>query len=297
MMKTSNLKTSDTTIRVGKFLLELLNNPMSYDEMLKFFENKVENPVYTKEVLSKYLNTLRALGLEISKYKSKYYLLNFLFQINLNKEEIKAFNDIETSILRYGTDKNIKVFYDFKKKAIKFISPNSRKEINNYVEKFLTTDIGIKIKQFGKFCNDEQLLKISYEDEIIIVEPTQILFFENNIYLECYDTKNYKIRKLVLDKIDIIEQQPLKNKNIKMSNSAVFEISGKLASTYKLKEGETILAQHSQKIFVKNENEDFEFLAKRLIRYQRCCKVLQPQEFVEYFKNYTNKILDVYKSD
>ena len=79
-----------------------------------------------------------------------------------------------------------------------------------------------------------------------------------------------------------------------MSNTIVYEISGKLANTYKLKEGEVLLAKNNQKLFIKNMNEDFEFLAKRLIRYKECCKVLLPKEFENYFKNYIDKILDMY---
>ena len=296
-MEKSNLKTADTTMKIGKFLLELINNPMDYNEMFNFFAKKLNKPVYSKEVLSKYLNTLRALGLEIKKYNSKYYLVNFLCQVNLNADEIKAFNDLETSVLKYGTDKNIKTFYEFKRKILKFFDSESQLKINNYVEQVLTTELGLKIKQFGKICNDEQLIKISYEDEILTIEPKQILFYDNGIYLEGYEVKTYKARKLLLEKVNLIEQQPIKNKNFKMSNTVVYEISGKLASTYKLKEGETLLAENNQKLFIKNVNEDFEFLAKRLIRYKECCKIVLPKEFEEYFKNYIDKIICLYEKN
>lgn len=293
----SSLKTSDTTLKIGKFLLEFINIPMSYDEMFKFFDKKLNNPVYSKEVLSKYLNTLRALGLETKKHNNQYYLVNFLYQVNLSKDEVKAFNDLETSILKYGTDRNIKTFYEFKRKILKFFDYKSQSKINNYVEQVLTTKTGLKIKQFEKICNDEQQIKVSYKDEILTLEPKQILFYENRIYLEGYEAKTYKARKLLLEKVDLIEQQPVKNKNFKMFNTVVYEISGKLANTYKLKEGEVLLAKNNQKLFIKNMNEDFEFLARRLIRYKECCKILLPKEFEDYFKNYIDKILNMYEKN
>ena len=33
----NNLKISETTIRVGKLLLEFINNPMDFDDMFNFY--------------------------------------------------------------------------------------------------------------------------------------------------------------------------------------------------------------------------------------------------------------------
>ena len=294
-MNENSLKTSETTLRVLKLFLELISRPMSYEEMLKFVNEKSKTPVYTKEVLGKYINTLRAIGLNIGKYKGKYYLLNFLVQINLTDKETDIFNEIETSVLKYGTNNNLKTFYNIKQKLLKFFDAQSQNKVTKYVEQVLTTNIGLKIKQFEKLCDDGQIIKILYGKNELTVEPKQIIYFENMIYLECYNTNNYQTRKLNLEKITLLEQQPIKNRNLAMINSVTYEISGKLASRYKLKEGEILLAQHSEKLFIKVENEDYEFLAKRLIRYKNCCKIIGPVEFREYFKNYTDKILELYK--
>lgn len=294
MIKTS-IKKSETTMRISKLLLEFINRPMNYEEMFKYLEEKVKSPVYTTEVLNKYLNTLRALGLQIEKYNGKYYLLNFLTQIELNHAEADAFNSIEKSVLKYGTDSNIRTFIDIKQKILKFIDNESQKRINHYVNQSFTTEIGLKIKQFEKICDDAQKIKIEYNGELMVVEPKKVIFDENRIYLECNNSINFKLKKLLLEKINLISRQPTKNTNINMPNAVVYELSGKLSKTYKLKENEILLAQSDDKLFIKCENEDYEFLARRLIRYQNFCKIIKPIEFRDYFVDFLDKIISLYE--
>lgn len=297
MMMRDNLKmkSSDTALRVGQLLLGLLEKPMNNDEIFKYFDDKSATPVYTTEVLNKYLNTLKTLGLQIEKINGKYHLLNFLTEISLTKEEIEAFNNIEQSVLKYGTDKNIKSFIDLKRKMIKFFDLNSQRGINHYVEQTFTTKLGLLVKQYEKICEDGQKIKLEYEGEVYTVEPKRLLFFENKIYLESFNLLDLKIKKFEIEKIKLIAQQPSKNTNIEISNSVIFELSGKLASIYKLKEGEVLVAKNDGKIFVKSTNEDYDFLARKLIRYKNSCKIIAPQEFKDYFIDFINKILKRYE--
>ena len=294
-MTKSNLKTSETTKRVALLLKELVKKPLSYDDMLKLLSEKGEKPVYTTEVLNKYINTLRTLGLQVKRIDGKYTLLTFLFQLVLSKQETNVFNNLETSILKYGTDKNIKCFLDIKKKILKFFDVNSQREINNYVEQFLTTPLGLKIKMFEKICDDELTVKIKYSGETITVEPKQVLFTEKKIYFECFDIKKIETRKLPLQKITLVSQEPVKNKNIIASNAVIYEIRNRLAQNYILKEGESIIFQNDEKKVIKAENEDYELLTKRLIRYKNNCKIIKPVKFRYYFEKYTDKILSLYE--
>ena len=296
-MVRANSKVSDTILRVSTLLLKLMEKPMNYEDIFEYFGEKVSSQVYTTEVIKKYLNTLRALGLDILKEKGKYFLTNFLVQVELTPEEIVAFNHMETLILKYGTTAHIKNFINFKKKILKFLDKKSREKINYIKVGFFTSKLGLKIKEFQEICDEGQRIKIEYKNTEMIVEPRDICFINNKVYLECLDCENSTIKKIILDRINLISRQPLKNKNTNFPKSVVFELSGRLAKIYKLKEGETVLAENPNKLFVKNTSEDYEFLAQRLIRYKNFCKIIKPDEFKDYFINYTNKILDIYKSD
>ena len=103
------------------------------------------------------------------------------------------------------------------------------------------------------------------------------------------------IVKFPIEKITLVKQQPLKNKNRMFTNSVVYEIYGRLKENYKLKDGERYLYEDEKRKVIKVENEDYELLAKRLIRYKNNCKVLKPENFQKYFKDFTNKILALYE--
>ena len=294
----ANLKISDTMLRVSKLFIQLLEKPMDFNEIFEYFNQISKTPVYSKEVIIKYLNTLRAAGLEIERLKGgKYYLYNFLTAITLNTKEIEAFKKLEIAVLRYGTIKNIRTFIDFKRKMIKFFDKETQKELNKLNIGNFSSILTAKVKTFQQLCEDNQKIKIKYKNKLFTVEPKQISITDNLIYLECYNTNQSEKTKFLLDKVSLIEQQPSKNTNRDSSTAVLYELSGKLAHTYKLKEGEKIIAEHPTKIFVKAQTNDYNFLARRLLRYQTCCKIIEPKEFRKYFISYTNKILDLYKDD
>ncbi|MBQ7450263.1 hypothetical protein IJS77_02505 [bacterium] len=295
-MDNSLLKSSDSSSRVALLLRELINRPLDYDDIIKLFDEKKKKPVYTKVALSKYINTLRTLGLQIKRSEKKYTLLTFLYQIVLTDKEVQAFNNLETTVLKYGTRKEMSIYYNLKVKILKFFDAESQKKLSNYVQRCLVTKLGVKINTFGKFCDDGQNIKIRYKGEIFTVEPRQILFIDNDVYFECIDVKNLKIRKLLLEKVTFIKLLPQKNKNKLFSNSVIYEITDRLARNYKLKEGETSLVEEENRKVIKVEKEDYELLAKRLIRYKNYCKILQPVEFQKYFENFTDKILSLYEN-
>ena len=296
-MSKSYLKSSDTSSRVALLLRELIKRPLDYTDIMKLFDEKNKKPVYTTVVLNKYINTLRTLGLQIKRSEKKYTLLTFLYQIVLTDEEIHALNNFEVAILKFGTDKEIKTFLNIKRKILKFFDKKAQNELNNYTERYLTGMLGLKVKMLGKICDDGQNVKIRYKSEVFTVEPRQILFVDNKIYFECTDVKNFKIKKLPVEKVTLLKQLPLKNKNILLSNSVIYEISGRLANNYKLKDGEKLIANEGDKKVIKTENEDYELLSRRLIRYKNYCKILKPTEFRDYFEKFTDKILTMYEEE
>ena len=297
-MNKSLMRISDSSARVALLLSELIKKPLDYNEIRKLFNDNNKKSVSTNEVLNKYINTLRTLGLDIKREQGKYTLYNFLVQIILSNEEIEAFNNLETDVIKYGTIKEFDTFCEIKKRILRFLDINSQKKVNSYIEKCLITDsLGIKIKLFGKFCYEGQTLKIRYKGEIYNVEPRDILFLENKIYFECYEPKTMTINKFPIEKITLVKQQPLRNRNQMFTNSFVYEIYGRLKENYKLKDGERILEEDEKRKVIKVENEDYEILAKRLIRYKDNCKVLKPEKFQKYFIEFSNKILSLYKEE
>ena len=297
-MTNEDKKVSETFLKVATILSCLMKKPMDYNEVFRFcLDSNVDN-FLSKESFNKYINTLRALGLTIEKLPDeKYHLFNFFVQVQLNKEEIDAFKKFETAILKYGTDNNIKTLISLKTKFFRYFDIESQSFLNELLEQALNTKIGLLVKQFEKICNDSQKIVIEYEGKILTVEPKTISSYNNIIYLDCIDLKSFKSKKLILKRIHLIKQLPNKNSFSSIYNSVVYELSDRLAYNYKLKNNEQVVSKYGKKLVIKCENEDYEFLAGRLARYQTFCKILQPIEFKEYFKNYIDKIAKLYENE
>jgi hypothetical protein len=87
-----------------------------------------------------------------------------------------------------------------------------------------------------------------------------------------------------------------KNKKFQyMSSQVVFEMYGKLARNYRLRENEQILrVKDDGTIIVQNLFEDKEKLLHRLLRYDSSCKVIHPTEFAEEMQNVIDDTLSNY---
>ena len=296
-MADSMMRSSDSSIRVALLLSELLKRPLDYSEMRKLFNDKNKKSVSTNEALSKYLNTLRTLGLNIKREDKKYTLYNFLVQIVLTEDETSAFKNLETNVLKYGSKNEIQTFYEIKKRILRFLDAKSQNNISKLVEKYFTTPLGVKMQLFGKYCDERQTIKIKYNGIIHNIEPREVLFIEDKTYLEGYEPKTMLIVKFPLEKITFVKQLPTKSKSDMFTNSFVYEIYGRLKENYKLKDGERVLLYDDKKKVIKVENEDYEILARRLIRYKNNCKILKPARFEKYFRDFTNKILANYEEE
>lgn len=289
-----NHKKYETIIRVLKIFLGLTNRPMSYEDIYKYLEKENIVSDLSPELVNKYINTLRAAGLHIDKIQGRYTLFNSLVSISLTLDEIKTFKRIETAILKYGIEKNIYTFLSIKKKFLRFFDFLTRRYVNYYNDQILTTKMSFMIKQFEKLCADEQRLVIEYDNKVYTIEPKTIIFYDNNIYLEAINHQTRMVKKFLLEKVNLLEQQPVKNTYIILPSTVIYELTGNLAYTYKLKPNEEIIKRRLHKITVKSNNEDYEFLARRLIRYQNFCKIIYPESFITYFKNFVENILKVY---
>jgi len=291
-MKTSK-KTSDTSIRVLETLKILYQNSASVQDIIHLFEKShPENKIYTSEVILKYINTLKVFGLRFKKEKDKYVLLNTPFQLDFN-------------------EKDLKTIYVFKKAAEDFPEEEVGFEINNFLQDlerrfsdntrllshnlkkpdFINIEFNYKnyseqIRIYEKYCLEGQRLKITYKTnkkEIsIMVEPNEIKYRGNEVYLSVYNPISAQIQDINFDSIIKVEQLPSKSNPTNMFSSAIFELKGRLAKAYRLHESEKLLQMKSEEnIVILNQKEDRTLLLKRLMRYGQNCEVISPKSLRE----------------
>lgn len=288
-MKTSK-KMSDTSIRVLETLKFLTKEKASIQDIIRHFEKTEEkNPIYTNEAILKYINTLKVFGIKFNKNKDKYILTNSLVQFDFSEKDLNALQKLEKYSNAFPESKiksEVNMFLQDLEKQFsdntKFLSHNVKKNNSanfdfNY-EKYLS-----QIKEYEKYCIDEQRLKITYKktskiESSIIAEPIEIKYTKNKVYFSVYNPLSAQIQDINLDSIIKTEQLPSRSNPANMLSSVTFKLKDRLAKVYKLHEGEKLMQKNSDDtLIILNQKEDRDLLIKRLMRYGENCEIISPK--------------------
>ena len=99
---------------------------------------------------------------------------------------------------------------------------------------------------------------------------------------------------------DYLADIKLKDKTVRRTKSypqeVVFELKGKLAKRYQLRENEQMTRMKPNgSIIITNKYEDKTQLLRRLMRYDSSCKLLKPKEYVDDLKGMIDTALKNYQ--
>lgn len=302
----SEKKMAVSGYRVLELLKALTKSPLTTLEMLQILEEKTEN-IYRKELVIKYLNTLKLIGFDIEKVKDKYVLKKGLRQVDFSYKDLSVLKFLEEYINEIGIEglqKNFNGVFtilesSFSEETVErmknsIVKPFQRKAIN--LEK------GELVQKFEKYCRDELKLVLHYQKgkdspvEKYRVIPIKIMYKKRKIVLIAFDSLNNEYKEFLLDCIVYSEQMP--QKSIQQCASTVtFRLSGRLGKSYVLKTNEQLLEENKTSIVVSNNTEDKELLLRRLARYYDKCEILYPKAFRERFVEYLSAIEKVYESN
>ena len=81
---------------------------------------------------------------------------------------------------------------------------------------------------------------------------------------------------------------------INSTGAVTFKLTGRLAHSYVLKEGDIVIQHETDSIIVSNSIEDKDLLLKRLIRYYDACEILYPTVMREKMLNLINEMENLY---
>ena len=137
------------------------------------------------------------------------------------------------------------------------------------------------------YCNDNSKLEISFyadsKEYKLICTPKDITFINQNIYLSVFNHLSRQIFDIPIDKITAIKQMPVLSATREAPMTVVYKIRNNLAKAYRLREWETTDGKIDEDgwLTIVNNNENFDVLIKRLMRYDVCCQVVSPKNFRE----------------
>lgn len=295
-------KNFDAGLRVLEVLKVMLNENLKKIELIeKLKNNSVVECVYTQEAFVKYFNTLEALGFELERVKNNYILANALFKIDLSKEEKELLEKLileSKSLYNKNIELNVKTAVN---KINKYISPKfTNEQLNNMFSYENNLDNGVVhsnlLISIKNMIADNLLVKIKFRKnknliEETIVELKEIVEKNNKRFVLCYLPDLARNIKINIDSIIELNQLPKKSKGTTCLNSVVFELYGRLVSSYKLKPSEKVINFSNNCITVSNTAEDKDTLLRRLLKYGENCKIITPKSMQNELLDLTNEML------
>lgn len=257
-MKKISEKYNEACIKVFDMLKLLSKGTAYYSDIIELFNPDENNPTAGAHViLNKYLNTLKIFGINIYKSKNIYHLQNSFYSLNLDKNDIKMLQLLKTSGLILSNTKQKEQFDNFVHDVEMRLTSTSRELLNstNDSDNLRRSEYFTKyrdlISKCEGYCNDNSKLEISFD--------------------------------IPIDKITAIKQMPVLSATREAPMTVVYKIRNNLAKAYRLREWETTDGKIDEDgwLTIVNNNENFDVLIKRLMRYDVCCQVVSPKNFRE----------------
>ncbi len=288
-------KINNAGYRLIELLKELIKSPLDIDELLEIVEDTADN-TYRKELINKYLNTLRLFNLSVIKQKdNKYYIQRGIDTIDFNEKDLSVIKLMKNSLQQIQSielKENLAAALQILEKNFSDSTCNliSEKTINPYVQNFKLALYDKNIQNFEKYCKDKLKLTIKYknsstsETEKYNIAPVKIIYKNKNAALIGYNYATNSYKEFLLENIIEVTQMP-QISTINLSGSLTFKLKNRLAASYKLKEGESVIEQGPDYIIVSNNLEDKDLIIKRLIRYFNNCEILYPKSMKEKMLN------------
>lgn len=271
MAASQSKKINIASLQVMKTLLALLENNFSMQELIEYLNKKEKEAVFNNNVLSKYINTCRACGVEIPKFQNKYIIAKMPFGLNLSVDEVDLLIQMQKICRESFSQKINNGFNAFIK--------NINKYSNKTILKVQKETINISYEAFEKAIIEERKIRLTFKTKSSIeCIPLSITTHQKRTY---FRIKENNIEKsIAVDKIIGIE---ILNEMFKTPdyehNQAIFEVRGALAHRYNLRENEILLRQDNNAITIENTGEDMNLLLSRLLRYDSLCEVKAPATY------------------
>jgi predicted DNA-binding transcriptional regulator YafY len=305
-------KISSTAHRVILLLLLLSKKDCNIDEISCILSNNPHiSRALTKEIILKYINTLKLAGVNIVKQpssnNSRYKIEKYPFNFNLSPEEIKTMVIMEDYVNSIHQDKLKQAFSSFEEKFNKYLPDDTCKYLDIERSKIEKTQYFDRskysrhekiIKTYEKYCKEEQRITVKYKLPIdaeikqVTLEPVSVKFDPNNAYICGYNPQTGEKQFLLIDYIQDIKQLPLKSRHSSTVSPVIFKLKGKLAKSYKPYEGEKVqLCSDTNLLEVSSFYDDKISLFKRLLRYGENCEVIYPKFIRSKFEEFARSAL------
>lgn len=281
------IKHNISSMQVLKILTLLLEGNYTMTELLQKL-NSDGGATFTNSVVSKYINTCRFCGIDISKIRNKYYVANVPFGLNLTSSDLILLENIQKMAAEKLTSKPKKIFDNFIEKLNCFS--------NKYIVKIEQKTTQIVYEIFEKAISEKRKIRLLFKNSTSL-ECVPVMMTEHNgrRFFDVFEDEDEKL--IPVAKVIGIE---ILNKTFysKFSKMVViYKLKGELAKRYDLKEHEQLIEANSDEIVISNSGENKELLFSRLLRYDVLCEIISPKIYREDIKHLISEMLENYNED
>ncbi|MDX2085888.1 MAG: WYL domain-containing protein [Candidatus Melainabacteria bacterium] len=288
----SNYSTS--AYRVLYILLLLVQNrSLGLLELnLLLFDNPFIRRTYNSETITKYINTLRRVGCDIPpasrKNQFNYTLNQNPLPLDLDESLLVVARKLYSCLLAQPDDELLcqchqlleKVDWalsDGQKHQFQFSSLQLPATLQN--SELMYQDLN----RFRKLCRDALIVVLECRAEEaassqrVTVEPHRIVQEGVHNYLIGMNCDTHQLVKINLQLIARVSQLPTKVQARGRTVNVLFQLSGRLAKSYRPYPNEELLVSSEQPVLmVRAKTDDCEALVSRLAKYGAYCEVLSP---------------------
>jgi len=311
------LKISSTAYRVLLLLSHLNKGQCNVEDLNDIFSSdKLTARYFSKEVILKYISTLRTAGYDISKpiqsNNYKYELNKSPVLINLSSNQLKSLATMLYYAESLHQNKLIYNYTKFLKKTQKLLSDKQVAFLNRELKKqrenpdkiyFRHASYKKLIKKLEKFISENQRVSLKYkslysEQEISIVLELKTIKYEHaEVFLIGYNPVIDQTHSIRLSQILDIKQLPTKTQYSQILSPVLFNLKGIMAKVYRPYENEKITQVNESEnlITVAAYVDDKTMLIKRLLKYGENCEVIYPKHVREEIRRIINETLNNYQ--
>lgn len=287
-MTKSLSKVNLASLKVLYTLQLLFERDLSMSDLIKYYE-LYHNEFISNFVMSKYINTCRYCGIDIKKINHKYTILNFPVGVLFSGAELSLFKELKNCCeklkLQSLSDSMQEIVNKINRRSERPISPVSTSAIKDK-----------KIKHFEKACILGQKVKIEFNDGTTLqCEPVDTKIGEDRVILTIFDGTDS--RELNPEDISAVNILPQKSNSKYIPTTVLFELKGKLAKKYQIRDNEQVLRiSAGGDLIITNRFEDKTKLLHRLMRYGDNCKIISPKSYVNDMKQLIDDTLSNYSA-
>lgn len=278
-----------TGYRTLVILEALIESPKSNDEINDYlYNNQHIGERFSSDTLRLYINSLRAIGCEITpankSNNKKYQLISHPFEYDISKSELNAISKIYKSIYDKIDIREIILLENFLEKLTSLIkNETTKKNLSNismlkHIDRKILDDLIVHCKNNNQITFMYNSPKSGHKEIEIIAD--KLSFKSEKLYLWGKNLTHNEYSYFPVERIlKISSINILKNKEFSPCIRVIYEIYLQDNDSFMPESYENIIEKTNEKLVIEVNSKN-EFCIMQRVLYLGCdCKVIEPFEF------------------